>query len=59
MGHTASAPKVFAAAMKDGPVRCAIKDLVISAAMGTDSARTEPVYALRDGTADIALYVSL
>lgn len=53
-----SALKASAAVMKDGPALFAIKGLAISAVMDTDSARTEPVFVLRGGTADIVLYVS-
>lgn len=53
-----SALKASAAVMKDGPALFAIKGLAISAVMATDSARTEPVFVLRGGTADIVLYVS-
>lgn len=59
MALTEYVRKEFVGAMKDGLVHYAIKDRVILAATSMDSAKTEPVYAHKDGMEDIVLYVSL
>lgn len=51
-------PKEFAVAMTDGLAPCAIRDRVMSAATTMGNARTVPVSAHKDGTANIAQYVS-
>lgn len=54
-----SALKVYADATKDGLEQFVIKGPVTPAAMSTVNARTELVFALKAGTVDIVLCVSL